>query len=193
MSGRPQSLRGTPLSGEDFKKGKVYTTHYVPRLHYAWDTGEAIGHYLAELKNGRLAARRCHRCERTMIPPRMFCEKCFRPTDEWVYVKDTGRVNTYSLCYVSWDVRRLKQPEIPAVIEIDGATPGTGIMHILGNVKPKDVHVGMRVRAVWKAPAKRAGSITDIAYFEPMDTPRTRKARTESKPAARKKARGRRR
>ena len=28
--------------------------------------------------------------------------------------------NTFSLCYVSWDVRRLKPPEIPAVIEIDG-------------------------------------------------------------------------
>ncbi len=195
MAGQPQSLRGTPLSGDDFKKGRVYTTHYVPRLQYAWDTGEAIGHYLAELKNGRLAARRCHRCERTLIPPRMFCEKCFRPTDEWVYVKDTGRVNTYSLCYVSWDVRRLKQPEIPAVIEIDGATPGTGIMHILGNVKPQDVHVGMRVRAVWKAPAKRTGSITDIAYFEPLEKtgPRTARGTRTRAPAKKRRAQKRQR
>lgn len=166
-AGQPQNLRGTPLHSADLKKGKVFTTYYVPQIRYAWDTGEAIGRYLAELKNGRLAGRRCSRCNRTMIPPRMFCERCFRPTDEWVYLKDTGTVNTFSLCYVSWDVQRLKIPEIPAVIEIDGASPGMGIMHKLGNVDPKAVRVGMKVRAVWKPPAERTGTITDIAFFEP--------------------------
>jgi uncharacterized OB-fold protein len=77
-------------------------------------------------------------------------------------------VNTFSLCYVSWDVRRLRQPQIPAVIEIDGASPGVGILHVLGEVRPKEVKVGMRVRAVWKPPAKRVGSITDIAYWKPI-------------------------
>lgn len=172
MAGQPETVGGTPLEAADIKKGKVFTTPYVPRLQYAWDTGEAIGRYLEELKKGRLIARRCHRCERTMIPPRMFCERCFRPTDEWVYVQDTGRVNTFSLCYVSWDVRRLKQPEIPAVIEIDGATPGMGILHVLGKLKPKNVRVGMRVRAVWKPAPQRTGSITDILYFEPAKAPR---------------------
>lgn len=168
MTGEPRTVRGTPLEAADFKKGKVFTTSYVPKLQYAWDTGEAVGRYLEELKNGRLVARRCHRCQRTMIPPRMFCERCFRPTDDWVYVQDTGTVNTFSLCYVSWDVRRLKQPEIPAVIEIDGASPGMGIMHVLGRVNPKAVKVGMRVRAVWKPATQRSGSITDILYFEPL-------------------------
>ena len=169
MAGQPKSVRGTPLEAKDLHGGKTFTTSYVPRIYYAWDTGEAIGRYLEELKRGRLIARFCYRCQRTMIPPRMFCERCFRANDDWVYVQDTGRVNTFSLCYVSWDVQRLEEPEIPAVIEIDGATPGTGIMHKLGNVNPKDVRVGMRVRAVWKPAAERAGSITDIAYFEPME------------------------
>ena len=168
MPGQPKQVRGTPLEANDLERGNVFTTSYVPRIHYAWDTGEAIGRYLEGLKRGRLLARFCHRCQRTMIPPRMFCERCFRPTDDWVTVQDTGRVNTFSLCYVSWDVQRLEEPEIPAVIEIDGATPGTGIMHKLGNVNPKEVRVGMRVRAVWKPPEARTGSITDIAYFEPM-------------------------
>lgn len=168
MKGQPQNLRGTPLESADFKKGKVFTTSYVPRLRYAWDTGVAIGRYLEELKNGRLIARRCHHCQRNLIPPRMFCERCFRPTDEWVYVKDTGTVNTFSLSYVSWDVQRLKQPEIPAVIEIDGAAPGAGIMHVLGRVNPKAVRVGMRVRAVWRPAEDRTGSITDILFFEPL-------------------------
>jgi hypothetical protein len=105
---------GTPLDERQLKSGKIFTTSYAPKLNYLWDTGEAMSRYLAELKQGKLIARSCFKCQRVMIPPRMFCELCFRPTDDWVYVKDTGKVNTFSLCYVSWDVRRLKQPEIPA-------------------------------------------------------------------------------
>ncbi|MGH7772836.1 MAG: Zn-ribbon domain-containing OB-fold protein [Candidatus Binatia bacterium] len=170
MNAEPKVVRGTPLEAADLKRGKVFTTSYVPKLRYVWDTGEAIGRYLEELKRGRLIARRCRSCERVMIPPRMFCELCFRPTDEWVYVKNSGRINTFSLCYVSWDVRRLKQPEIPAVIEIDGASPGMGILHVVRRVAPKRVRVGMRVKAVWKPMSQRTGSITDIAYWAPLQS-----------------------
>jgi uncharacterized OB-fold protein len=164
----PSVVRGTSLDAKALKQGKTFSVSYVPKLRYAWDTGEAIGRYLAELKEGRLIARSCGKCERVMIPPRMFCERCFRPTDEWVYVKDTGKIFTFSLCYVSWDVRRLKQPEIPAVIEIDGASPGMGILHVVKKITPKKVQIGMAVRAVWKPKPKRIGSVTDIAYWEPV-------------------------
>ena len=168
MAGEPKVVRGTPLRKDDLRKGRIYAVSYIPKIHYAWDTGVAVGRYLEELRNGFLIARRCIHCGRVMIPPRMFCERCFTPTHDWVYVKDTGTVNTFSLCYVSWDVRKLKNPEIPAVIEIDGASKGMGIMHVLGNVNPKDVHVGMRVRAVWKPAKERTGSITDIVFFKPV-------------------------
>ena len=164
----PKLVRGTPLDEKTLKRGKTFSVTYEPRLRYDWDTGQAISRYLAELKEGRLIARSCRKCGRVMIPPRMFCERCFRPTDEWVYVKDTGKIFTFSLCYVSWDVRRLKQPEIPAVIEIDGASPGMGILHVVKKIAPGKVRIGMAVRAVWKAKAKRIGSVTDITYWQPI-------------------------
>ncbi|MGQ9573166.1 MAG: Zn-ribbon domain-containing OB-fold protein [Dehalococcoidia bacterium] len=159
---------GTPLSDSDFRQGKVLTVEADANARYAWDTGVAIGRFLAELKNGRIVGRQCHRCRRIMVPPRMFCEECFRPTDRWVVLEDTGRVNTYSISYIRWDASRVKEPTIPAVIEIDGASKGMGIMHYLGEVKPDDVQVGMRVKAVWKPPRQRQGSILDIRYFRPM-------------------------
>ena len=175
MKSEPRSVRGTGVELKQISAGRVFTTSYVPRLRYAWDTGEAIGRYLEELREGRVIARRCHRCRRVMVPPRMFCERCFRRTDDWVYVRDTGTVNTFSLCYVSWDVHRLKRPEIPAVIEIDGASPGTGILHRIRNVSPKQMRIGLRVKAVWKRRAKRTGSITDIDYWVPITQSATRK------------------
>jgi uncharacterized OB-fold protein len=89
--------------------------------------------------------------------------------EKYVPLQDTGTVNTYSLCYVTWDVQRIKIPEIPAVIEIDGASPLHGIMHMLGEIDPAKVHIGMRVKAVWKPAEERQGAITDIIYFKPIE------------------------
>lgn len=100
-----------------------------------------------------------------LVPPRMFCERCFRPTDAWVEVEATGTVQTYSVCHVAWDMRPLDAPELPAVIAIDGSDGG--FLHVLGEVDAADVTVGMAVEAVWKHVGERQGSILDIAYFRP--------------------------
>jgi uncharacterized OB-fold protein len=117
----------------------------------------------------------------------MFCEQCFRPTDRWVQVEDTGRVNTFSICWVSWDMQPLDEPELPAVIEIDGASPGIGIMHKLGEVDPDAIRVGLEVEARWKRLVDREGSILDIEYFRPRDP----KLRRKQSRAAKKSTRGR--
>lgn len=173
-------LGGTALRSSDIKKGKVLSTSWEPDLAYAWDDGVAIGRYLAELRNGRIIGRACHSCNRIMIPPRMFCELCFRPSDEWIELEDTGTVNTFSIVHVNWDASRRgpkDPPLIPAVIEIDGASKGMGIMHMLGEVDPDDLEIGMKVKAVWKKSEEREGAITDILYFKPV------RARTKAKKA----------
>jgi len=159
---------GKGLNDEDIKENRVCLTRWRADARYAWDCGIAIGRYLAGLKEGKIFGVRCEKCGRIMVPPRIFCEQCFRTIDQWVELADTGRVLTFSLCYITWDVKTIKEPEMPAVIEIDGASPGHGIMHLLGEVKPEDVKIGMRVKAVWKEEKEREGAITDIKYFKPL-------------------------
>lgn len=171
------------LKEKEFRSKVIAVEHSV-RAEYEWDTGIAIGGYLAGLKEGRILGRVCHQCRRRMVPPRMFCEQCFRPTDEWVEVKDTGTVNTFSICYVTWDMRPLTKPELPAVIELDGASKGIGIMHKLGGVNPENVYVGMKVRAVWKPVEEREGSILDIRHWEPVETRKVRPIRARAKAKA---------
>jgi len=163
----PYGPIATGLSDEDFHKGKVCTTSWTADAKYAWDRGVAIGRYLTGLKQGKLLGVKCDKCGRKMIPPRAFCEWCFKPIDGWVELKDTGVINTFSLCYVTWDVQRIKEPLIPAVIEIDGASKGMGIMHLLSGADPKTFKRGMKVKAVWKPAAEREGAITDILYWKP--------------------------
>jgi uncharacterized OB-fold protein len=168
MTDKIKEFPGTALRESDFAEKKVLFTEWTPVARYAWDAGVAIGRFLAELKAGKIIGTRCHQCRRTVVPPRTFCEWCFRPMDEWVHLQDEGIVNTFSITYVQWDMVRVKEPIIPAVIEIAGASKGMGIMHLLAEVDPDDLKIGMRVKAVWKPAAERTGAITDITYFKPV-------------------------
>jgi len=175
MTAKIKHFPGTSLSEKDFDEKKVLFVHDELKADYAWDTGVGIGTYLAGLKRGVIMGSYCATCHKTVVPPRTVCEWCFRPMDEYVPVRDTGTVNTFSLCYVTWDVKRIKEPEIPAVIHLDGSSELSdasvimgGIMHKLGDVDPKKVKIGMRVQAVWKKPEQRMGAITDILYFKPI-------------------------
>jgi uncharacterized OB-fold protein len=169
MTEKIETFPGTPLGEEEFAEKKVLFNYDELKGDFAWDTGIAIGSYLAGLKAGVILGARCSTCRRIVVPPRVVCEWCFRPMDEYVPLRDTGTVNTFSLCYVTWDVKRIKEPEIPAVIEIDGASPLHGIMHMLGEVDPQKVHIGMRVEAVWRPADERTSAITDILYFKPIE------------------------
>lgn len=160
---------GTEVSWDDLKTGKYMTIPFSAKFSYSWDAGVAIGRFLEELKDGRIVGRKCNRCKRILVPPRMFCERDFVPTNEWVYVKDTGTVNTYSISYIAADASRLKEPLIVAVIDLAGASEGIGILHMIGGIKPDQVGVGMKVKAVWKPRRQRTGAITDIRYFKPAE------------------------
>jgi uncharacterized OB-fold protein len=168
MTAKIDHFPGVYLREADFQEKKILFNEWDPNAKYGWDAGVAIGRYLAELKAGRLIGVRCNECQRTVIPPRNFCEWCFRPMDDWVVLPDTGTVNTFSLCYVTWDMQYLTEPQIPAVIDIDGTRPAVGIMHMLGDVDPKEVKIGMKVQAVWKPAEERTGSILDISHFRPI-------------------------
>ena len=167
MSERIKEWPGTALSDADIKEKKVLFTEWQPNLKYAWDTGIGYGRYLAELKKGRIVGTRCNKCHRVLLPARVFCEWCFKTVDEWVYLKDEGVINTFSVAYTDSMANRIKEPQIPALIEVNGSG-GVAIMHLIGEVDPWKVRIGMKVKAVWKSEAEREGAITDIKYWKPL-------------------------
>jgi uncharacterized OB-fold protein len=169
LSSKVSSYPGTEVTPDEAKTGRYLVTHYDAELEYSWSSGVATGRYLRGLKEGELWGRKCNGCQRVMVPPRMYCEQCFGPTDTWVRLRDTGSVVTYSIAYVNFDASRRKEPIVVAVVEVDGASPMMGILHLLGDVKPKDVKIGLRVQAVWKKAKDRSGAITDIEYFRPLE------------------------
>ena len=169
MSEKMKEVPGIYLRDAELKADDAITFKWRPNAKYVWAAGIAYSRFLDELKKGKIIGRKCRECGRILVPPRMFCDTCFRATDEWVYVTDTGTINTYSISYLDADANRIKKPILVAVIDLDGATEGIGILHYVDpKTKLEDLHIGMKLQAVWKPEKERIGSVTDIAYWKPI-------------------------
>ncbi len=164
----------TGLKDEDLKK--VYTVTYEPHAKYGYSAGQAYSVFLQGLKDGKILGRRCNKCGRVYVPPRMYCEYCFRPTDEWIEVKDEGIVMTAVASFISWTRERLETPEIVGVIRLypsrDNDFVYPGLFHRICTTyeKVKDMSIlGKKVKAVWKPKEQRVGSINDIECFKEVE------------------------
>lgn len=167
MTARIDAWPGRELSAKEFYEGRVTEVRSRPFTAYRFSAGEAMSRFLDELRKGRFIARVCHGCDRILFPPRMFCEECFRPTDEWRYILDTGTIETYSASYIDQDAKRIADPILVGVISLDGASPKMGLMHYLGEMRTDEIRIGLRVKAVWKPPEERSGSVLDVRFFRP--------------------------
>ncbi len=134
---------------------------------------EILSRFFKELKeNKRIMGIRCPRCRRVFVTPRRLCDRCSVPNDEWIEVKDTGKIETFTIQYAPM-TNHSKTPHCLAFIKLDGAD--TAMMHYVAGIDlmsmdeaKKRLSAGLRVQAKWKE--KREGKITDIEYFEPIET-----------------------
>jgi hypothetical protein len=140
----------------------------IPYIHSA---GKHATKFFEALKEKKILGVRCPRCNRVLVPPRAFCERCFVETSDWVEVKDEGVLTTISVCYMKF-TGLPDPPYATGIVKLDGAD--TGMLCYLGDVDLSDwkkVHEifkpGTRVKAVWKD--KPEGKITDIMYFKPVE------------------------
>jgi uncharacterized OB-fold protein len=155
------------MTSEQEKPLTVEARWDIPYRHTA---GLAASRFFRELRdNKRIMGLRCPSCQRVLVPPRGFCERCFVPIEEWVEVKDTGILTSFTITYAQF-TSLPDPPYCVALIKLDGAD--TGLMHYVGGVDlheleeaKKAITVGMRVQAVWRD--EREGKITDIEYFRP--------------------------
>jgi uncharacterized OB-fold protein len=183
----PNAAPGTHVSTRSIYNRDITYTWWEPEFQYAWALGPAMSKFLLGLKDGKILGRKCRKCDRVLVPPRMFCDWCYGPTDEWIELPDTGIIETFSIAYLDADARRVKEPILMGVIDIDGANEHHGFMHFFGGCKPEKLKIGMKVQAVWKPKKEREGSIRDILYFKPYRPPKKKKAPAKKKKGGKKK------
>ncbi|UCH32635.1 MAG: Zn-ribbon domain-containing OB-fold protein [Candidatus Bathyarchaeota archaeon] len=135
---------------------------------YIYTLGIACEKFFIEIKeNGRILGAKCKHCNYVFVPPKLYCEKCFAKLAEWVDLGIQGVVHTFTVAHIDINGTELKDPEIYALIKFNGAEGG--LVHKLGEVRPSQVRIGMKVEAVFKPQPNRKGNINDIKYFKPRE------------------------
>ncbi len=134
------------------------------RLDYTVTAGVALTRFLQGLAEQTIRGQRCPRCSKVYVPPRGSCTLCGVPTEEEVEVADAGTVTTFCVVNLPFYGQALEIPYVCGSVLLDGAD--TAFQWLLQEVRPEDVHMGMRVTAVW---ADRPGPhMESIRYFKPL-------------------------
>jgi uncharacterized protein len=138
-------------------------TDHIP-LQFKYTAGVAGDRFLQLLKQGKLQASRCEKCNKLYLPPKIFCKECFSQLNEWKDVpEDSAYLYSYTLVRKKEKDGRETAKEIIAIVKFDGVDGG-----ILGKLRSsrEEPRLGMRVRPVFKQKTDRKGDLSDIEYFE---------------------------
>jgi uncharacterized OB-fold protein len=133
-------------------------------LPYQYFAGAVGSKFIVALRDEKqILGVRCCNCEKTFVPPRQTCERCFAPlTDNWVKVESTGEVTGFTVVRYAEPYQPKETPYVLALIKLDGAD--TAIAHVLECGGVQNARVGMRVRAVFAGEPK--DNILNISHFE---------------------------
>jgi uncharacterized OB-fold protein len=136
------------------------------KLPYTWHVGKVGSRFYQEIKeNCKIWGTKCPQCNNVFVPPRDTCHICYTDIREWVELSNEGTVLTFTVVrYEIPDIQPQKPPFILGIIKLDGAT--SGFTHLVGEITPENMRIGIRVKAVFKE--QRNGDYLDIKYFKPV-------------------------
>lgn len=141
-------------------------------LTYNHSAGEVGTRFFNNVqKHGQITGTVCPSCDRVLVPPRAFCDRCHLSTDGWREVGPAGVIETYTVVY-----QRFPQlPEPPyaiAYVTLEGAD--TAILNFVRGLDLEDpaevshcLRPGTPVVASFLPDHEREGSVLDF-WFEPV-------------------------
>ncbi len=139
------------------------------RLEYDFTAVGATAEFLENLRHGKLLGRRCPSCEKVYIPARGSCPRCGVVMEESVTVADKGTVTTFCVVNVPSENIEVELPYVCAHVLLDGAD--IPFFSLIQECPAGDVHIGMRVEAVWAPREEWGPTFENIRYFRPTGEP----------------------
>lgn len=138
-------------------------------LNYQFTAGKATTRFLKGVAEKRLVGQRCPVCKMVYVPPRGACPTDGVPTEEEVELPHTGTVTTFCVVNVQFYGQVMELPYVSALILLDGSD--IPIMHLIQEVPAAEVHMGMRVEALWVPDDELGPTLESIRYFRPTGEP----------------------
>jgi uncharacterized OB-fold protein len=125
--------------------------------------------FLKALEEGKLLGARTGDKGKVYFPPKEADPATGLELDQFIELPDKGTVTTFAIINIPFSGQRIKPPYVAAYVLLDGAD--IPFLHLVTEIDPADVRMGMRVQAVWKPREQWGLGIDNIDYFRPTGEP----------------------
>jgi uncharacterized protein len=157
-----------PSSGSDDREPvKIQVTPSWIEIQHTASLPESK--FLRALEEGKLLAGRTGENGKVYFPPKEADPATGLELDQFLELEDKGTVTTFAIINIPFPGQRIKPPYVAAYVLLDGAD--IPFLHLVTEIDPADVRMGMRVQAVWKPREEWGLGIDNIDYFRPTDEP----------------------
>jgi uncharacterized protein len=144
---------------------KLWKDH-IP-VEWKYTAGVGGERFLQLLKQGKVQGSLCRSCNKTFLPPKIFCKDCFVQVTEWREIPDEAGY-LYSFTKVKNEKsadgsRKSDGSTVVVLVKFEGVEGG-----LLGKFKQgrEEPRIGMKVKPVFRPEDQRRGELSDIEYFE---------------------------
>lgn len=155
----PAALEGKEL---------VRSVRTPARLDYTFTAGQATTRFLTGIAERRILGERAPG-GKVYVPSRGADPQLGLPTSEQVEVAQVGTLTSFCIVNVAFYGQGMEIPYTSGLILLDGSD--LPIMHLIQECPVEDVHIGMRVEAVWVDDADLGPTLESIRYFRPNGEP----------------------
>ena len=138
------------------------------QLDYTFTAGDATTRFLTGITQKRIIGQQAPG-GRVYVPPRGADPELGQPTPIEVEVAQVGTVTSFCVVNLQFYGSVMEIPYVSALILLDGAD--LSIMHLIQECPAEDVHIGMRVEAVWRDDADIEPTLESIKWFRPNGEP----------------------
>jgi hypothetical protein len=138
-------------------------------LRYSFTAGQATSRFLRGIAQKKILGERCPVCGKVYVPPRGACPTDGVPTRDQVELPHVGTVTSFCVVNLQFYGQAMEVPYTSALIKLDGSD--LPIMHLLQECPVDQVHIGLRVEAVWVDDDQLGPTLESIRYFRPNGEP----------------------
>jgi uncharacterized protein len=162
----------TSAGSDDREPVKVQVTTSWIEIQHTASLPETT--FLKALEEGKLLGGRTKQSRdgkpgKVYFPPKEADPATGLELDEFLELPDHGTVTTFAIINIPFPGQRIKPPYVAAYVLLDGAD--IPFLHLVTEIDPADVRMGMRVQAVWKPREEWGLGIDNIDYFKPTGEP----------------------
>jgi len=99
---------------------------------------------------GKLMGAKCNKCGEVLLPPRPVCTNCYSKDLQWIELKGSGKLLTYTVIHVAPKQFEALAPYPVGIVKLD---EGPQLLGMIRNIEHDKLKIGMELTIDFEKPS----------------------------------------